>query len=98
MNTKQNITLSIEKDILKRGRVIAAHRETSISKMLSDTLKRIVDKEEQYEASKRRARQYLKKGFHLGGEIRGEREALQGLWETRSGVLSTQVLQEFYVT
>lgn len=73
---KQNITLSIEKEIIKKGKIIAAQKDTSISKMLSEQLKQIIDREEQYEAAKRSALQTLKKGFRLGGKITWKREDL----------------------
>jgi hypothetical protein len=73
---KQNITLSIEKEIIKKGRIIAAQKETSISRMLSDMLIQIVEQEDQYEAAKRSALRNLKKGFHLGGQITWKREDL----------------------
>ena len=73
---KQNITLSIDKEIIKKGKVIAAQKDTSISKMLSDQLKEIVEREDQYEAAKRDALQALKEGFHLGGRISWKREDL----------------------
>ena len=73
---KQNITLSLEKQIIKKGKVIAAQKDTSVSQMLSDILREIVEKEEQYEAAKRSALQILKKGFHLGGKIDWKREDL----------------------
>ena len=73
---KQNITLSIEKELIKKGKIIAARKETSVSKMLADLLKEIVDKDERYEAAKRNALNALKKGFHLGGRITWQREDL----------------------
>ncbi|MBW1802026.1 MAG: hypothetical protein JRJ85_15005 [Deltaproteobacteria bacterium] len=73
---KQNITLSIDKEIIKKGKVIAAQKDTSISKMLGDQLKEIVERAEQYEAAKRGAMQALKKGFHMGGKIGWKREDL----------------------
>ena len=73
---KQNITLSIEKELLRKGRLIAAQNDTSISKMLSDQLKQMIDKEEQYQAARRKALHALKKGFHLGGKITWRREDL----------------------
>lgn len=73
---KQNITLSLEKDIIKRGKVIAAEKDTSVSRMLSDMLKHVVEKEEQYDAARKSALQTLKKGFHLGGKIDWKREDL----------------------
>ena len=73
---KQNITISLEKEIIKKGKIIAARNDTSISKMLGDNLNRIVEREDEYEASKRRALSYLKKGFRLGGRISWKREDL----------------------
>ena len=73
---KQNITLAIEKEILRKGKLIAAQNDTSISRMLSDQLKAMIDKEEQYQAAKRKALHALKKGFHLGAKITWRREDL----------------------
>lgn len=39
---KQNITLSIEKELLKKGKIFAAQKETSVSKMLGDVLKEML--------------------------------------------------------
>jgi hypothetical protein len=73
---KQNVTLSIEKEIIKKSKVVAARRDTSISKMLSDLLKGMVENDERYEAAKRSALQQLKKGIRLGGKITWKREDL----------------------
>lgn len=73
---KQNITLSIEKELLRKGKLLAAKNDTSISKMLGDQLKQMVDREEQYETAKRSALLDLEKGFHLGGKITWRREDL----------------------
>ena len=73
---KQNVTLSIEKEIIKKGKVVAARRDTSISKMLADLLKGMVENDERYEAAKRSALQQLKKGIRLGGKITWKREDL----------------------
>jgi hypothetical protein len=66
---KQNITLSLEKDLIKKGKIIASKRETSLSRLLSDFLKQIITEEEFYELSKRKAIKILDRGFHLGGKI-----------------------------
>jgi hypothetical protein len=73
---KQNITLSIEKELIKKGKVIAARKDSSVSKMMSDLLKEIVDRDDRFEAAKRNALNTLKKGFHLGGRITWKREDL----------------------
>lgn len=33
---KQNITLSIEKDLIRKAKILAARKDTSISKLLSE--------------------------------------------------------------
>ena len=73
---KQNITLSVDKDLIKKGKVIAAKKDTSVSKMLSEQLKQLVEDNEQYETAKRSALQILKKGYRLGGKITWKREDL----------------------
>jgi len=73
---KQNLTLSIEKEIIKKGKIVAARQDTSISKMLADLLKGMVENDERYEAAKRSALQQLKKGIRLGGKITWKREDL----------------------
>jgi plasmid stability protein len=73
---KQNITLSLEKETVKKGKVIAARKDTSVSRMLSDLLRSMVENDERYEAAKRSAMQLLKKGIHLGGKITWKREDL----------------------
>ncbi|MFE8033163.1 hypothetical protein [Thiohalocapsa marina] len=52
---------------MRKLRVIAASRSTSISGMLSEELARIVERNEHYEAAKRIALADLEQGFDLGG-------------------------------
>jgi len=73
---KQNITLSVDKDLIKKGKIIAAQKDTSVSKLLSEQLRQLVEDKEKYETAKRSALQTLKKGYHLGGEITWKREDL----------------------
>ncbi len=73
---KQNITLQLEKDLLQKARVVAAKKETSISKMLSEQLRRIVNQTEQYERSKKSAFENLDTGFHFGVKLTASREVL----------------------
>ena len=39
---KQNITLSLEKDLLRKARILAAKKSTSISRLIADELATIV--------------------------------------------------------
>ena len=72
---KQNITLSLDPALIKKARVLAASRNTSVTKMLSDELARMVNGAEDFERSRRKALALLKKGFRMGGKP-ADREAL----------------------
>ncbi len=73
---KQNITLSVDNELIKKAKMIAVHRQTSISGMLSEELRKIVEDTEKYQLAKRRAIENLRKGFHLGGSAKHSREEL----------------------
>jgi hypothetical protein len=45
---KQNITLSLKKELIKKGRIIAAQKETSLNRMLSEKLEETIRKAEEY--------------------------------------------------
>lgn len=71
---KQNITLSINKDLIRKAKILAAQKQTSISGMLSQELQKIIDDSEEYELFKRKALININQGFHLGGKIAVSRE------------------------
>ena len=80
--SKQNITLSLDKDLIRQARQLSARKSTSVSKLLSEELERLVREHEQYARAKRRALTTMKKGFHMGGKIMASRNELhdrQGL-------------------
>ncbi len=76
MIMKQNITLRIDKDLIKKSKILAAKKETSVSKLLSQELEKLIQHAERYEFAKRRARANLRSGFHFGGKITASREEL----------------------
>ncbi len=73
---KQNITLSLDKELIARAKILAARRRTSISKMLAEDLKMQIEQSERYETAKKKALFNLKKGLHLGGQPISAREEL----------------------
>ncbi len=73
---KQNITLSIDKGLIKNARVLAAQRQTSVSRMLSEELQKLIEDSNKYELAKKQALNYISQGFHLGGGITVSREEL----------------------
>ncbi len=76
MSEGQNLTLHLDRDIIRKAKILAAKRGTSISGLVAEELVRIVGEDEAYEAAARAALALLDKGFHLGGEIRVSRDEL----------------------
>ncbi len=75
INKKQNVTVSLSPDTIRKARVLAAQRSTSISGLLADQIDSLVSKEEEYGRSHHAALALLKEGFHLGGMITASRDA-----------------------
>lgn len=75
---KQNITLSIPKEILLKVKLIAVTRQTSVSGLLSQTLERLVQQEDAYAHARRRHLQWLEQGADLGtgGQVLTQRDEL----------------------
>jgi hypothetical protein len=71
---KQNVTISLSRQVLKKAKILAARRETSISGLLAQQIEFLVGNEEAYERAQRQAMGLLDEGFHLGGVIRGGRD------------------------
>ena len=68
---KQNITLKLDQEILKKGKIIAAQKQTSLSRLLSEFLIQIIEAEEFYELSKSKALNILKKGYTITEDAAG---------------------------
>jgi predicted transcriptional regulator len=63
---KSNVTLKLDRDLLRKARILAAEADTSISALLAQQLEKAVREREGYEQAKRQALANLAKGFHLG--------------------------------
>lgn len=73
---KQNVTISLSRQTLRKVKVLAARRATSISGLLADQIEALVGDEEAYQRARRQASALLDQGFHLGGIIPGTRDDL----------------------
>ncbi len=71
---KRNLTIAIETELVQKARVIAARRETSLSRMLADELRRLVAEDERYDRARRKVVAHLRSGFALGGKVTSTRE------------------------
>jgi hypothetical protein len=75
---RQNITLSLPKDLLQKAKILAVKKNKSLSGLLSEYIVKMTNEAEAYQAAKTRHRNILKKGFDLGlkGKIHWRREEL----------------------
>ena len=75
----QNITVRLDRRTLRKAKVLAAKRNTSISRLLAKQIESLVGEDDAYEQAERRALAILDRGFHLGGRI----EATRDEWHER---------------
>lgn len=75
---RQNITLSIRKDILQKVKILAAKRGTSVSALLTSQLEELTEQAEGYERASRRHARILQQDINLGtqGSINWSRDEL----------------------
>ena len=71
---KQNITVSLDKELLQKGKVLAALQGTSLSRMVSDKLNEAIQEKEVYARAKKKAFSHLRKGFHFGCRLPSREE------------------------
>jgi hypothetical protein len=65
---KQNITLSLPKETLRKAKLLAMERNTSLSSLLVEIIEEIVARADAYEIAKERQLALMKQGFNLGTE------------------------------
>ena len=73
---KQNVTVSLDKQTIRKARILAVKRGTSISGLLAQQIEDLVGEEEVYERAERQALALLDEGFRLGGVIQASRDEL----------------------
>ncbi len=73
---KQNLTISLDRQTIRKAKIVAARRDTSISGLLAQQIEILVGEDEAYERAERQAVALLDEGFHLGGGAPPSREEL----------------------
>jgi len=73
---KQNVTISLDRQTIRKARIVAARRSTSISGLVARQIEVLVGEEEAYELAERQALALLDQGFNLGGKGRVSRDEL----------------------
>ena len=78
MSTNRNITLSLPVKVLRQVKRIAARRQTSVSKLLAQTLEELAAREDGYAQARARHQTWLEQSADLGtgGQLQWSRESL----------------------
>jgi predicted transcriptional regulator len=76
MSKKTNITLKLDAELLRRIKVLAAQKGTSVSAMLTTKLEEVVLKDQEYEEAKKRAMRLMKESTASGWQKPKSREEL----------------------
>jgi predicted DNA-binding protein len=64
---KRNITISLNPEIIRKARILAVKRSTSVSGLVAEQIEALVNDDEAYERAAASAIARLKRGYHLGG-------------------------------
>jgi hypothetical protein len=64
---KQNVTVSLSTQTIRKAKVLAAQRSTSISRLLAEQIETLIGAEEKYETARASSLALMDRGFHLGG-------------------------------
>ena len=70
---KQNLTISLDRETMRKAKILAAKHSTSISNLVKGQIEILVAKEDAYKKAMQDALALLEQGFDLGGEIRASR-------------------------
>ncbi len=62
----RNITLALPRSLLRKVKILAAERETSVSRLLAETLEEVVTRNDAYEKAREQARRLLRNPPDLG--------------------------------
>ena len=65
--SKTNLTIQLDADVIRRARIVAAKRGTSVSALVAHELDALVDQDERYEDAHRRASALMAGARDRGG-------------------------------
>lgn len=75
----RNLTVRLDGDTVRKAKVLAARRSTSVSRMVADEIDRLVREDEAYEQARVEALADLESGYDLGS--RGHLPAREGVYD-----------------
>ncbi len=63
---KQNVTVSVPKDVLRKAKLLAERRRMSLSALIAHFLEQLVEDDEEYERARQQHMELMERGFDLG--------------------------------
>ncbi|HET7388466.1 MAG TPA: DUF6364 family protein [Nocardioidaceae bacterium] len=73
----RNLTITLPEDLVRRAKVAAAKRDTSISALVTEHLRALADQDDDYDSVWRQERQLMAEGLAMSvGELTWSREEL----------------------
>ena len=81
----RNLTVRLDEDVVRKAKILAARRGTSVSALVAAVIREEVDRDEAYEISKRRALARMHRGHDLGtgGHVNTQRADLHDRFALR---------------
>lgn len=78
MENTRNITLALPADLLRRARILAVQRDTSVSRLLAALLEELVETESDYALARQRSMARVEQELDLGtnGRVEWRRDDL----------------------
>ncbi len=64
---RTNLTLQLDEDVIRRARIVAAKRGTSVSALVAVDLTRLVEEDARYESAHARAEVLMRGAVRRGG-------------------------------
>ncbi len=75
-SVKRNLTVQLEAETIRKAKVLAAERSTSLSRLVAREIERLVDEDSAYRRALATALDQLERGFHMGGGPLPRRESV----------------------
>jgi hypothetical protein len=67
LSDRQNLTVQLDRETIRKAKVLAARRGTSVSALVAAEIRASVQSDDAYETARRAALERLDRGLHLGG-------------------------------
>ena len=84
---KRNITVTLDADVIRKARVVAAKRGTSVTGLVREQILRLVTEDDSHDKSWARAKARMRRGLHLGGGPYPTRDELHDRGKLRESLL-----------